>query len=223
MSISSTSNEGKAAIFDLDGTLLDSMRVWDVMDVKFFAGRGIECPQDFSKSVASMQFHEIAVYVKQRFHFSDTPEELMAIWNRMAAYEYAHNVVPKPHAVAYVRHLHETGAKLAIATTLPPTLREPAMKHAGLAPYVHTVCSTGDGNCRGKEYPDIYLYAARLLGVRPESCTVFEDLLTAVHSAQSAGMQTWAMYDASSEKDWAAIQLIADGTLNDFSDAPSIL
>ncbi|MFT8703836.1 HAD family hydrolase [Bifidobacterium aquikefiricola] len=223
MSISSTSNAGKAAIFDLDGTLLDSMGVWHTMDMKFFAERGIECPQNFSKTVASMQFHDIALYVRERFHLSDTPEELMAIWNRMAADEYAHRVKPKPHALAYIRHLHETGARLAIATTLPPTLREPAMKHAGLVPYIDAVCSTGDGICRGKEYPDIYLHAARLLGVRPESCTVFEDILTAVRSAKSAGMQTWAMYDASSDKDWAAIQQTADGTLKDFSDAPSIL
>ncbi|MFT8593349.1 MAG: HAD family phosphatase [Bifidobacterium sp.] len=216
-------NEGKAAIFDLDGTLLDSMGVWDAMDARFFRERGIRCPDDFSTAVAAMQFREIAEYAKKRFDLPDTAEELMAIWNRMAAYEYAHTVVPKPHALSYVRHLHETGARLAIATTLPASLREPALEHAGLKPYFHIQCSAGDDNGKGKEHADIYLLAATRLGVRPESCTVFEDILPGIRSARSVGMNAWAMYDASSDKDWTSIGQIATGTLRDFSDAPNIL
>lgn len=223
MSIQKKPNAGKAAIFDLDGTLLDSMSVWEEVDARFFRERGITFPADFPTTVAAMQFNEIAAYTKARFHLQDSTEDLVAIWSRMAAYEYAHHVNPKPHACSYVRHLHDTGAKLAVATTLPAQLRVPALQHSGLMPYFDVVCSTGDNNGRGKEHADIYLHAAQRLGIDPQACTVFEDILPAIRSTQSVGMKVWAIYDASSDKDWPMITRLATGSLRDFSQAPAIL
>lgn len=216
-------NEGKAAIFDLDGTLLDSMGVWDQVDADFLSKRGIPVPADYMTKVAAMQFRQIALYTIRRFDLPDTPEELMAEWDDMARTAYSTVVEAKPHAIEYLRHLKDSGASLAVATSLPPSLREPAMEHVGIAGYFDAIISVDDAGDVGKDRPDVYLLAAQRLAVPPQDCTVFEDLLAGVRSAKSAGMTVWAMHDDSSDTDWTSICDIADGVLFDFADAPTLL
>lgn len=216
-------NAGKAAIFDLDGTLLDSMGVWDQVDIDFLSRRGITVPDDYMTTVAAMQFRQIAEYTISRFNLDDTPEQLMDEWDNMARIAYATVVEAKPHAVEYLASLKKSGAKLAVATSLPPSLREPAMRHVGILDFFDVTVSVDDVGDVGKDKPDIYLLAAQRLGVKPSDCTVFEDLLTAIRSACAAGMKVWAMHDDSSNRDWPQICELADGVLFDFAEAPRTL
>lgn len=213
----------KAAIFDLDGTLLDSMGVWDQVDIDSLGRRGIDVPADYMAKVASMQFQQIAEYTIARFNLSDTPEQLMAEWDDMARVAYSTVVEAKPHAVEYLKHLKASGVKLAVATSLPPALREPAMRHVGIFDFFDVIVSVDDAGDVGKDKPDVYLLAAQRLGVAPANCTVFEDLLIGIQSAKSVGMSVWAMHDDSSNNDWQTICQIADGVLFDFNDAPQTL
>lgn len=216
-------NAGKGAIFDLDGTLLDSMGVWDQVDIDFLGRRGIEVPDDYMAKVSAMQFRQIAEYTIARFGLDDTPEQLMAEWDEMARVAYSTVVEAKPHAVEYLRLLKESGAKLAVATSLPTTLREPAMAHVGIDGFFDAVVGVEDAGDVAKDRPDVYLLAAERLGVAPDGCTVFEDLLAGIKAAKSAGMTVWAMNDDSSARDWPEICGIADGVLFDFNDAPERL
>lgn len=216
-------NNDKAAIFDLDGTLLDSMGVWKEIDQRFFARRNIPMPDDYASVVASMQTDAIARYTIDRFHLDECPEDLVKEWNEDALLLYATAVQPKPHALDYLNALRASGASLAVATSLPPRLRRAALKHAGMTDCFDQVCSVDDVKSIGKEEPEIYLLASRMLGVAPDHCTVFEDLLVAVDSAKRAGMKVWAMYDQSSDMDWDSIRSEADGTITDFAQAPAIL
>ena len=210
-------NLGKAAIFDLDGTLLDSMGVWDQIDAAFLAKRGITVPDDSMETVTAMQFREIARYTIDRFGLDDTEDGLMAEWDRMAHDAYTSVVQPKAHALDYLRYLKATGARLAVATTMPAGLRAPALGHAGMLDLFDAIVGVDDVG-RGKEHPDIYLEAAARVGVPAHAATVFEDLLAGVQSA--AGMHVWGVYDESSAQSWPAIQSIAQGVLNDFAQAP---
>ncbi|NEG55742.1 HAD family hydrolase [Bifidobacterium platyrrhinorum] len=210
----------KAAIFDLDGTLLDSMGVWERIDIDFLGRRGIPVPPDYTVAVAPMQFHEIADYTIARFGLEETPEQVMAEWDAMAHEAYAHAVQAKPGALAYLRELKAEGVRLGVATTLTRGLREPALKHTGLFDLFDDIVSVDELGCAGKSQPDVYLMEAARLGVEPRDCTVFEDLLVAVRSAKAAGMRVWAMRDDSSAADWPAIVREADGVLTDFRDAP---
>ena len=191
-------NQGKGAIFDLDGTLLDSMGVWDQVDVDFLAKRGIEVPDDYMQKVAAMQFRQIAEYTIARFGLSDTPEALMEEWDHMARVMYATVVEAKPYAREYLESLKASGAKL-------------------------DVVSVDDAGDVGKTEPDVYLLAASRLGIKPSDCTVFEDLLVGMRSAKSVGMHVWAMHDDSSDADWPEICDLADGVMFDFHDAPAVL
>ena len=128
---------------------------------------------------------------------------------------YATVVEAKPYAREYLESLKASGAKLAVATSLPPMLREPAMKHVGIFDYFDDVVSVDDAGDVGKTEPDVYLLAASRLGIKPSDCTVFEDLLV--------GMHVWAMHDDSSDADWPEICDLADGVMFDFHDAPAAL
>ncbi len=216
-------NHGKAAIFDLDGTLLDSMGVWDQVDIDFLSRRGFDVPDDYMVKVAAMQFRQIAEYTIARFDLPDTPEQLMEEWDEMARTMYSTVVEAKPFACEYLESLKMSGAKMAVATSLPPTLREPAMKHVGIFDYFDCVVSVDDAGDVGKDRPDVYLLAASRLGVEPSDCTVFEDLLVGMKSAKSVGMRVWAMHDDSSDADWPEICEFADGIMFDFRDAPQQL
>lgn len=186
----------KAAIFDLDGTLLDSMGVWDQVDIDFLNKRGIEVPPDYMTKVSAMQFRQIAEYTIARFGLTDTPEELMQEWDDMASVAYSTTVEAKPGALDYLRDLKDSGVKLGVATSLPPRLREPALRHVGMFDLFNDIVSVDDANDVGKDQPDVYLLAAKRLGAAPADCTVFEDLLVGMKSAKSVGMKVWAMHDA---------------------------
>lgn len=212
-------NLGKAAIFDLDGTLLDSMGVWDQIDAAFLAKRGIAVPNDYMETVTAMQFRDIARYTIDRFGLDDTEDELMDEWDRMAHDAYTSVVRPKAHALDYLRYLKDTGARLAVATTMPAGLRAPALRHAGMLGMFDAIVGVDDVG-RGKEHPDIYLEAAARVGVPAHAATVFEDLLAGVRSAVRAGMRVWGVYDASSAQVWPSIEQAAHGTITDFAQAP---
>jgi HAD superfamily hydrolase (TIGR01509 family) len=209
----------KAYIFDLDGTLLDSMGLWDQIDIDFLAKRGIAVPPDYMNAISAMTFSEIAAYTIKRFTLSDSVDGLMSEWNDMAAYAYGNTIQMKPYAKEYLITLRERGAKLAVATSLSVELCDPVLRNNGIDNAFHAICNT-DKTEHGKSRPDIFLLAAKELGVPPEDCLVFEDILAAVKSAKSAGMNVCAVYDKASANDWEEIKKTADYAIIDFHGAP---
>ena len=209
----------KAYIFDLDGTLLDSMGVWDQIDVDFLAKRGIELSSDYKNATSLMTPYEAAVYTIKRFVLQNSVDGLIREWNDMAAYAYGHTVRMKPYAKEYLITLRERRAKLAVATSMSPELCAPVLRNNGIDTMFHAICNT-DETGYGKSRPDVFLLAAKKIGVTPGDCLVFEDILAAVKSAKSVGMSVCAVYDKASENDWEAIKAAADYAIVDFRDAP---
>ncbi len=206
----------RGAIFDLDGTLLDSMQVWKQIDIEFLAKRGHSVPPGYSESLAGLSFQETAECVIGMFGLPEEPGEIMQEWNEMALEAYRHRVLLKPHAKEYLQRLKQDGVRLAACTALSRGLYEAALQNNGIYDYFDAFVST-DEVSRGKNFPDAYLLAAQRLGLPAQDCAVFEDVLPAVRGALAAGMQVYGVFDAASEKDQREIQDIACGYLYDFS------
>ena len=183
----------KGAIFDLDGTLFDSLWVWEEIDLRFLSKRGIAVPPDYSQSIGALSFRQTAEYTVQRFKLAETPESLMQEWMEMSREAYANEIRLKKGAKEFLIRLKEMGVKLAVATSSTPDLYVPALINNGIYELFSAVVDTTTE--RSKDHPDIYLAAAKKLGVSPAECAVFEDLPVAVDSAKRGGFFTVAVYD----------------------------
>ena len=205
----------KAAIFDLDGTLIDSMRVWKKIDVDFLAKRSLTVPETYAKEICSKNFIEAAEYTINLFGLKESAGDIMEEWNRMAMDEYSHHIRLKPHVKEYLTFLKEQGIRLAVATASPEALYGPVLKNNGVYGLFDAFVSTGEV-ARGKAYPDVYLLAARKLGVLPGDCVVYEDIPEGIAGAKAAGMKAFGVYDAHCAHEKAEIEALADGFICDF-------
>ena len=211
----------KGAIFDLDGTVLDSMDVWERIDITFLEKRGFTVPEDYIAKISSMSFAESAVYTAKLFELKEKPEDIIEEWNSMAIDEYSHRVKMKPHALEYLQKLKASGIKLGVATGLPKVLYEPVLKNNEIYDLFNSITSSDEVN-RSKAFPDVFILAAKKLGLAPSECIVFEDIPEGVRSAKQAGMTVYGVYDKYSENFREDIEKIADGYILNFSEAPKL-
>lgn len=205
----------EACIFDLDGTLVDSMGLWGRIDDHFFSSRNIEIPDDYVKDISHMGFLEMAKYTKDRFLLEESPEEIGEIWTNMAISEYAHNIKAKPHAREFLKSLKEKGMKVSLATSSKAILYEPCLRNNDLWQYFDYALNVNDINST-KSDPLIYQMLARKMGTAPEHTLVFEDILTAINTAKQSGFRVVGVDDKFSSKDKDAIIRSCDYYLYDY-------
>jgi HAD superfamily hydrolase (TIGR01509 family) len=187
-----------AAIFDMDGTLIDSMWVWNTIDSKYLERRGLSVPSELRDEIIHLSFEETALYFKNKFNLPDSIEEIVNEWNSLAYVEYANNVNLKPYAKEYLTMLKAKGIKLAIATSNCTMLLETVLKRHGIYELFDAITTTDEVE-RGKNFPDVYLLTAKKLSVKPSQCIVFEDILPAIIGAKAAGMTVVGVHDSYSE------------------------
>ena len=188
----------KGAIFDLDGTILDSSSVWMKVDKDFFSEHNMSVPSDYLENISAMNIYDIAKYTINTYHLNYSINELVDKWNEMAKREYEENVVIKPYVKEYIMSLKSNGVKIGIATALDDFLFIPCLKRNGIYDLFddHRSLSTMKN---GKDSPDIYLDVARKLNVAPSECMVFEDIVKACKSAKSAGFYVVGVNDYNNE------------------------
>ena len=185
----------EAVIFDLDGTLVDSMGLWKEIDVTFLGERGIAYEDGLQEKIEGMSFTETAVFCKEHYRLSESVEELKEIWNRMAMEKYRFEVLPKPGALEFLEDLKGQGMKMGIATSNSRELIAAVNEAYHFDEYMScivTSCSVS----KGKPAPDVYLEAARQLNVAPGRCLVFEDIVKGIQAGKSAGMKVCAVEDS---------------------------
>ncbi len=207
------------AIFDLDGTVLDSLGVWHHVNERFFAARGLAIPEDYTRTIAGMSFSETAAYTVDLCGTGESLEAVEAEWLAMAADEYACDVQPVPGAREFLRRLKRAGVRLAAATANRLPLIEPALERLGLIELFDAILTTGDLGDKNKSDGALFRLAADRLGIAPEACVVFEDTLEGIRGARAAGMGAYAIKSIACAHALDAIGALADGVLSDFTGA----
>ena len=207
-----------AVIFDLDGTIADSMDLWSEIDREFFAERGMEMPPTLAKNIEGMSFTETAEYFVQTFNLPETVEELKKIWTGKAFDQYAHHIELKPGVREFMDYLKERRMPIGIATSNSKELLEVFLKAQQLEGMIDASVTSDDG-CAGKPAPDVYLKAADLLHVKPERCLVFEDITNGILAGKNAHMTVCAVEDAFSLHLTEEKKRLADYYIRDFREA----
>lgn len=199
-----------ALIFDLDGTLFDSMGVWKDIDIEFLGRFGIEVPDDLQENIEGLSFTEGAVYFRERFGIPMEVPEIIACWNEMANYKYGHDVLPKPGAKAFLKRAKELGIPVAIASSNSVPLINAVLTNNGMENLVDAVAISCEVP-KGKPAPDVYLLAAERVHADPSRCVVFEDILAGIQGGKSAGMRVIVVDDIYSLQSKEEKEKLADG------------
>lgn len=211
------STEFKGAVFDLDGTLLDSMSVWHSIDGEFFKRRSIAMPADYCEAIKTMHFPTAAAYTKERFSLPESVKEIMDEWRSLCFGAYRNDIKLKSGVFEYLRQLRESGVKIAYATSNSEELSKAALSANGVWE-LFSAKAYSEETGKNKTEPDVYLLAAERLGLKPSECAVFEDILVGVKSAKKGGFTVYGVYDETSEKDTAEIKRYADRYIKSFEE-----
>lgn len=205
----------QCAIFDLDGTLLNSTGVWAQIDIDFLGNRGIDIPKDFLETIKIHNFKSGSEYVVKRFNLNEKPEDVAKEWYDMAAAAYANHIDLKLNAAEFLHALKSKGIKLAVATSSDRSLYEPCLKRNGIYDLFDNFTQTDEVE-RGKGFPDVYYRAAEKCNVNSKRCVVFEDIFRAVEAAVEGGFYTVAVADKSSEEDEEKIRSCCNVFIEDY-------
>jgi HAD superfamily hydrolase (TIGR01509 family) len=206
----------KAIIFDIDGTLLDSMGMWADIDREYLGKFEIERPDDLQRLIEGLSYYETAVFFKEYFHIPDTLEQIQQDWADMAFERYVHKIPFKTGAESFIREAHRRGIPMGIASSNSRELIEAMMDQRGMHGYFGTIETGGDYD-NSKPAPDIYLGAAEHLGVAPEDCLVFEDIIAGIKAGKAAGMTVCAIWDEHSKETDSEKRELSDHFIHDFT------
>lgn len=207
----------EGAVFDLDGTLLDSSWVWEKVDEKFLGDRGFQVPDDYVDEISPLGAERAAVYTIERFGLNEDKDDIVREWIEMAKKEYATEVVCKPYAKEFLEELHKLNIKMAVATSSDRELFMKTLEREGILKYFQKIVTVDEVE-RGKGYPDIYEEAARRIKVNPHKCLVFEDILAGVTGASLGEFNVVAVFDEKSKHNWEKIKSISKCSINDYKE-----
>ncbi|MCR4651415.1 MAG: HAD family phosphatase [Lachnospiraceae bacterium] len=205
----------KAVIFDLDGTLIDSMGIWRDIDIEFFRRYGMDLPVTYQKDIMGMSVIETAKYTKEKYGFTQSPEEMIDEWNEMAYEHYATMIDFKPGADAFLNKLKSMGLKIGIATSNSRYLFSAIYDKLGFERYIDAYV-TGEDVVSGKPEPECYIKCANALEVEPSECLIFEDIIQGLTAGRKAGADTCAVYDEHSKEGWTDLVGQADYCIDSF-------
>ena len=208
----------QAVIFDIDGTLVDSMGVWYDIDVEYFKLLEIPMPPTIQKDIEGMSFTETAIYFKEIFDNREkTIDDIKFDWVCMARDKYLNEIKAKPGAKEFIKFLKEKGIKTGCATSNDRNLALAALQPHGWLNKMESVRTACEVNA-GKPAPDIYLKVAEDLGVKPENCLVFEDIPNGMRAGKAAGMTVIGVEDENAKKYKEEIDEICDYFITDYYD-----
>jgi HAD superfamily hydrolase (TIGR01509 family) len=199
----------------MDGTLIDSIWVWDKVDIDYLKNRNIDLPEDLRRAIEGLSFSETAVYFKNRFKLEDSLEEIIREWTEMVEEYYSCVIEIKKGVKEFLTYLKAHNYKIGMATSNARELIKPVLARNGIYDYFDIIVTT-DEVPRDKSFPDVFLETARQLEVPPKECLVFEDTLCAILGAKSAGMKVVGIFEPLGSSTLEELAEAADHLIEDF-------
>ena len=205
----------RGAIFDVDGTLLDSMFIWDTIGEAYLRSIGYEPREKLNEVFKNMSLFQAARYYRTEYGVTLSIDEIMNGVNAMLERYYRFEVSLKPGVAELLAQLQASGVKLCIATATDRYLVEAALERCGVLSCFGAIFTCNEVG-HGKDEPDIFEEALRFLGTEKAETVVFDDALYAVRTAKEAGFPVAVIYD-SHEKNQEGLRALADFYIEDFS------
>ena len=207
----------RGAIFDVDGTLLDSMAIWEDAGARYLKGLGIQAQEDLGKLLFPMSLQEGAAYMKARYDLKLSVSQIIEGVGDTVRDYYFYEAPLKKGAADFWGKLSRKDIPMAVATSSELEHIEAAFKRLNVNQYFQKIFTCSQVGA-GKSRPDIYFAAGRYLGTEPRETYVFEDVLHAIETADNAGFKTVGIYDRFSESKQEEIRKHSDIYLEDLTD-----
>lgn len=204
-------------IFDVDGTLLDSMPVWAQSGERYLATLGICAPKSLGKILFSMTMQQGAEYIKNTFGLEQNAEEILAGIIGVVQEAYQNETGCKRAAELFLKTLYDAGVPMVVATSNDRPLVVSAFERLGILSYFTEILTCGEFG-RGKDSPEIFHAAAGKMGSAPSGTWVVEDGLYAICTAKEAGYRVIGVADEASKEDAEKIRQLADYFIVDFAE-----
>ena len=206
----------KFAIFDMDGTLIDSMGFWKNLATEYLNAMGVaEIRADILEQIKPMTMSESAALFKQEFGLTGDVEAEM---NAMMDEHYRKDVPLKPGVREYLENLHRQGVRMCVASATAEHLMESCLSRLGVRVHFEFLLSCETVGA-GKRSPLVYHAAALRLGAVPKKIAVYEDALYAVQTSKEAGFHVIGVFDSGSAGDWQTIEKLADEIIINWEEA----
>ncbi len=211
----------KGVIFDVDGTLLDSMFLWDTVGSEYLRSLGIEPREGLNEIFRSMSLYQAACYYQKEYGVTLLVEEIMDGVNAMIEDYYRYEVQLKEGTAEFLEFLYRNGVKMCVATATDRHLVEAALERLKIPHYISEIFTcTSVGH--GKDEPVIFERALSFLQTLKSETLVFEDALYAVKTAKSAGFTVVAVYDKY-QGNQKEVRASADWYIHNFYQAREVL
>lgn len=204
------------AIFDMDGTLVDSMAFWERLGREYLSSRGITGGVDeILERIKPMTMPESSALFIREFGIPGTPESVAEEMNAIMARHYRWDIPLKSGVCGYLENLRRAGVRMCVASATEEDLMDACLTRLGVGQYFEFLLSCETVGA-GKNKPDVFLEAANRLGTSPGGIAVYEDALHAVNTAKKAGFYTVAVYDDSNNTCWEELAALAHETILDW-------
>lgn len=206
----------KGILFDLDGTLLDSMKIWDTIGNDYLSSLGIETEENLTETFRYMSLQQSAEYYQSVYHVKKSTDQIISEINKMVEDFYKEQAELKSGVRKILETCSKRNIKMCIATAIDRYIVDAALSRLGIAHYFAEIIACNEVGY-GKDSIEFFSKALSVIGTEKEDTLVFDDAFHAVETAKRAGFQVVGVYDAS-EPEQEKIKALADYYIENFAD-----
>ncbi len=205
------------ALFDMDGTMTDSMPYWKNVGPEYIESRGKTTRPGLWETISTMPYAEAAIRIRDEYGIPDAPETFASEVDRLMKHHYQYDIPLKPGVREYLQFLQDAGVKMAVCSATPIPLVEMTLSRLDVLKYFDSITSCEEAGGMSKTEPDVFLLALRRLGAGPEETVMYEDAPFGIRTAKKTGMHVCRVFDDSYKHRFTDAAIEYDSFVTDFS------